>query len=262
MGLSSNILWHQTSKNGLLNIIKQKKFRYSYSLESIKVSGENEPLELAFPMISFCDFAIEDIGNYITRYGNYTIGLSRDWGFSNGINPVWYCNENVKILHKLLSCETNRCNEMKLIYELLSYVKNYNGELLKRKFKDYRFYDEREMRFTLEYDYMYRLGLEPFIREKFRYDSYKEKHNKSSLLNIGIDFNYSDIRYIIAQNDKDIIDFKELIGVDYNINYFTIDQIRNDFIGDNHNKKTNKKKTNIVGRIDLNKKTPSKLVHI
>lgn len=262
MGLSSNILWHQTSKNGLLNIIKQKNFRYSYSLESIKTSDRTEPFEVAFPMISFCDFAIEDIGNYITRYGNYTIGLSREWGFSKGINPVWYCNENTKVLHKILSRANNHCKEMKLIYELLSHVKNYNGELLKRKFKDYRFYDEREMRFTLEYDYIWNLGFEPFIREKFRYDSYKENHNKSSLLDIGIDFEFSDIRYIIAQNNKDIADFKELIDTESNINYFTIDQIKNDFIGDNHNKKTNTKKSEIIGRIDLNKKTPSKLENI
>ena len=36
MGLSSNILWHQTNKEALKKILKEKSFRFSYSLEHIE----------------------------------------------------------------------------------------------------------------------------------------------------------------------------------------------------------------------------------
>lgn len=35
MGLSSNILWHQTTLDGLKGILNEQGFFYSYSLESI-----------------------------------------------------------------------------------------------------------------------------------------------------------------------------------------------------------------------------------
>lgn len=48
MGLSSNVLWHQTKKDGLMGILKAKKLYFSYSLENIlsfrEIGG------IAFPM--------------------------------------------------------------------------------------------------------------------------------------------------------------------------------------------------------------------
>ena len=35
MGLSSNILWHQTTLDGLKGILNEQGFFYSYSLESV-----------------------------------------------------------------------------------------------------------------------------------------------------------------------------------------------------------------------------------
>ena len=35
MGLSSNILWHQTGEEGFYAILKSKRLRYSYCLERI-----------------------------------------------------------------------------------------------------------------------------------------------------------------------------------------------------------------------------------
>lgn len=78
MGLSSNILWHQTQKDALKKILKQKCFRYSYSLEHVE--AKNDTLECAFPMLSLCDIPFADIEDYLTKYGGNSIGLSREWG--------------------------------------------------------------------------------------------------------------------------------------------------------------------------------------
>lgn len=51
MGLSSSILWHQTDKKSLKNILKVRGLFYAYALESIP----GVDLEIAFPMISLCD---------------------------------------------------------------------------------------------------------------------------------------------------------------------------------------------------------------
>lgn len=54
MGLSSNILWHQTNEKGFYNILKSKMLLYSYSLEKIVPLFRLTPI--AFPMISVSDF--------------------------------------------------------------------------------------------------------------------------------------------------------------------------------------------------------------
>lgn len=92
MGLSSNVLWHQTKKDGLMGILKAKKLYFSYSLENIlsfrKIGG------IAFPMISLCDLPLSEFTDSKWAYGDYAIGLSREWGEKNGFNPVCYCHAN------------------------------------------------------------------------------------------------------------------------------------------------------------------------
>lgn len=154
MGLSSNILWHQTTADGLRGILKEKGFFYSYSLETI--SSTDIVVNAAFPMISVCDFPLCEIGEYLKRYGGYSIGLSREWGGKNGLSPVWYCEATSSVLKMQLS----RFKEVSKSYfnndiaredfnrflHLFSYMKNYEGVLSKKGYKIYRFYDEREFR--------------------------------------------------------------------------------------------------------------------
>lgn len=68
-GLSSNIIWHQTKINGTKAILGNRLFKCSYSLEDIHWKSSH--LELAFPMLSFCDIPLSDISEYLGKYGNY-----------------------------------------------------------------------------------------------------------------------------------------------------------------------------------------------
>lgn len=90
MGLSSNILWHQTKKDAFFKILRSKEFLYSYSIENVFPIKEDQGL--AIPMISMSDFPFSEIANNKWAYGDYTIGLSREWGIKNGFSPVLYCN--------------------------------------------------------------------------------------------------------------------------------------------------------------------------
>ena len=66
MGLSSNILWHQTNEKGFYEILESKKLRFSNCLERIIPEFKLEPI--AFPMISVSEYPLSEIGN-IGRIG-------------------------------------------------------------------------------------------------------------------------------------------------------------------------------------------------
>ena len=240
MGLSSNILWHQTNKDNLKKILKQKCFRYSYSLESIKY--EISEFKMAFPMLSLCDIPIADILEYISRYGGNSIGLSREWGIKNGITPVFYCEKSSSLLEELISLFLNNRDEeiKKFFWRLISHVKNYDGALPKYQYRKYRFYDEREVRIVPKIEQLQELGYETRLTEE-EYHKYKSE-NKNSLLSadLNISFDYSDIRYFILKDDRSIAEIKKNLSKEINLNeskicFFTISQIKEDFIGQNHN---------------------------
>ena len=92
MGLSSNTLWHQTKKDGLKGIIRDMCLYLSYSLEDVKSTGYDA--EFAYPMVSVCDLPLSETGNYLKKYGDYTIGFSADWGKRNHFAAVWYCDKS------------------------------------------------------------------------------------------------------------------------------------------------------------------------
>lgn len=83
MGLSSNIIWHQGPFNSIFEILRTCNFICSYSIETIK--WRRSSLDVAFPMVSFCNLPISDMKEYLTdnktdiltgKYGECTIGHS------------------------------------------------------------------------------------------------------------------------------------------------------------------------------------------
>ena len=94
MGLSSNILWHMTNSEAFFSILKSQELRYSYSLERVMPI----PQGVAFPMISMCDLPFSEIATTKWSYGNYAIGLSREWGLKKGFSPVWYSDYDSSML--------------------------------------------------------------------------------------------------------------------------------------------------------------------
>lgn len=260
MGLSSNILWHQTNKDALKKILKAKSFRYSYSLEYIKYG--NDALELAFPMLSLCDIPIADFADYLTKYGGSSIGLSREWGIKNGITPVIYCEKTSPLLDDIISMILRNTNEEAdhFFLKFLSHVKNHEGELPKYNYKKYRFYDEHEMRIIPKLEELQMLNLQPTLFKK-EYEGYKEQNKKLSLLPyLNVPFNYNDIRYIILKDDKSIEEIKHILSKEIDlsktkISFFTTSQIEEDFIGISHNKRAiEDKEIKLSQKIDVDKR--------
>lgn len=211
MGLSSNVLWHMTKRDAFFSILKSKQFRYSYSLE--KAFPLKDMKGIAFPMISMSDLPFSEIASTKWTYGDFAIGLSRDWGVKKGFSPVWYCNVGSRVWMQL----------NKLVYEagtkddkgyfgigmyLMSNVKFVQAPLIspKRKFRNYRFYDEREYRLVPYITETDKERIPPFIPEE-QYEEFK-KRNGSSMLDFGVSFDYSDIKYLIVKSQSNVEEIK------------------------------------------------------
>lgn len=241
MGLSSNVLWHQTRKDGLMNILKTRKLYYSYSLESILANDEFQ--SIAFPMVSLCDLPLSEFGENKWTYGNYAIGLSRSWAMEQGFNPVCYCHQGSKYLQTMMdnlnyAVKTLDDNLfLKALYPF-SYMKLVEGSLPKKNFKNYRFYDEKEVRLVP------RLGSAdldgyPFFLIDRQYAKYKDSKGDSLLGTNGIAFSYADVKYIIVDKDSNRSEIQALfdkIEVEYShIVILTKEEVLGDIVGSNHN---------------------------
>ena len=125
MGLSSNILWHQTKTGLLKQILKSRSFCFAYSKEVLPGSDK----VTAFPMISFCNLPFAEFADYGNKYGGYSIGMSREWGMRNHFTPVLYCDDTSNIMNHL-SLIGKTCLHNKNIKEA-SYilVNTYGGRI-------------------------------------------------------------------------------------------------------------------------------------
>ena len=236
MGLSSNILWHQTKEKGFYDILKSKTLLYSYSLERIVPIKDMMPI--AFPMISVSDYPISEISNNDWRYGSYCIGFRQEWGIKMGFSPVWYCSYNSHSLHQLYilledAIKRKSQGHIGVIIALFANMKLNQAPLQTKnqKFGKYRFYDEHEWRlvpFITETDHA---EVMPFLSEE-GYKEYKNNHKNSSLLSFGVDFQYEDIHYIIAEKEADVESTKRIVG--NKVHIFTKAEIIEDVIGVDH----------------------------
>lgn len=247
MGLSSNIIWHQTDFKGLKAILESKSFCCSYSLEDIR--WKSSCLQRAFPMISFCNIPISDLSEYLTnnetneytgKYGKYTIGLKQNWGFKNGVSPVWYHNPQSLSLHEIMNrhsiLQSKDWGEPEiLLWRLLSHIKNHEGSLTKYKFKSYRFYDEKEIRYVPDYSTLKDKDI-PCVLTPKEYDNYKSTHNRTALMpQFKLPFDINDIVYILISSSSQKHRIIELLGnASKNVIILSYQQIIEDIIGLEH----------------------------
>lgn len=250
MALSPQSLFHFTKNKRDLFGILENGFKLSYAREEILT--ENENISVRIPMVSFCDLKLSEIKDHIKSYGNYGIGLKKEWARKQGLNPVWYlsmespqCKTVLSLLKKIENKYEN--NKIDMIpegissssYSLLNYIKNYEGPL-KRENKEikktYRFADEREWRYCLPANY----SNPNFKINKFggieRATEDKMVLNKR-IESLRLDFNPDDISYIIVKNNNDVTSLYQHMEKNSSFidpkflqsRILTSDQIKNDF---------------------------------
>jgi hypothetical protein len=209
---SDDFLFHYTQKYESLVSIMKDSFKPFYCLEKFDFIID-EPNDIGFPMVCFCDIPYERHVLHKNKYGQYGIGLKKEWGIMNHLNPVIYTYPDSTFASALenLAFEylNNRQNQtmQKSVSIILMLSKPYDGpfyDKTKHNFsQDKRcFYDEKEWRYIP----INLTGIKVAIEGKIFEDSIKlERMNKEiqSPDNI-LNFDVSDIEYIFLQSDSEI----------------------------------------------------------
>lgn len=192
--------------------------------DNFRVYNCRERLELpsgdvgfVVPMVSFCDIPLSEVKSHIAKYGSYGLGLTKEWGIKNGLNPVLYMERLSKLSGNFENAFAHFVNpqenghwtsEQKCFVDLIRYMKNYEGDLIRKgtTTKRYRFSDEREWRFvpSVDTDCEMICGQGDYER-----DAVFRKETDAKLERLRLTFEPNDIKYIIIQNDSEIGDFIE-----------------------------------------------------
>lgn len=234
--VSSNTLFHFTSKFEYLINILVNNFRPRYCMESLACLEPQSPLGLgpvldyAIPLTCFCDIPLSLTSKHLATYGDYGIGLIKDWGMKRGLNPVLYIhyhsslkntiNENIDIAknisfevpkHKLNQLTDVPINSKVLLANfdyLRFFTKPYEGPFYRNgQFlpEHVRFYDEREWRYVPKSDgswkqFIYKEEFEDEVKRE-NYNSIVAADEKASLT-----FTPNDIKYIIVKEEAEILE--------------------------------------------------------
>lgn len=219
MGLSSNTIIHFTNSKDSLKGILRDNFKLFYSLEQVIIGGYG-PIEFAVPMVSFCDIPLSEVKTHITKYGAYGIGLTKEWAERQKLNPVLYVEKDSFLSRSYLNVykeyliDTGKLlsdmdNKEKSIADILRYIKNYQNDLVRggQVYKDYRFSDEREWRYVIDFNEKIN-----FILDKYSYDTdEKRKQANSEIENYLLEFTPNDIKYVIIQDESEIPEFLDVL---------------------------------------------------
>ena len=210
MPLSASTLFHFTDSKDSIKKILEENFKVFYCKETPHL-GDNK-LIFYVPMVSFCDIPLSEVKEHISKYGKYGIGLTKNWGGINGLNPVLYVSKNsflstsyICAARHFADVETldDLSNEQKSLVDVLRYIKSYEADLTRKGITtpNYRFSDEREWRFVPPHSESC-----PMIIDQEFYTNNKDFCDKS-LSGIRLAFEPNDIKYIIINDDSEITEF-------------------------------------------------------
>jgi|SRR6185436_2936469 len=242
-GISANSLFHFTSsKKNIENILKNG-FYVKYSLEDYStITDIVGSAAVAIPMTCFCDIPLSQIKYHTSVYGSYALGMRKQWGMHNKINPVIYTFKNAmtsELLNSVSEYIKNGFSQQSDIFkdikeiseasiykffeiftkaisnveDLAKFTKPYQGRLWRNGVlseKEVLFYNEREWRFLPTQDF-------------FRKHNLKDKYSKDIFLDVRkrrainltmqkllkLHFQPQDIKYIIVKSEDEIPEMVE-----------------------------------------------------
>lgn len=89
----SDHLYHfDKGPDRIIDALLRGGFTLNYVVEDYAYLGVDSLGRVAFPMLCFCDIADEKpkLELHMKQYGDYGIGLSKEWGKRQGVQPVHY----------------------------------------------------------------------------------------------------------------------------------------------------------------------------
>lgn len=207
----SHTLFHFTKNADTLKKIILEGFWPRYCLEDVSWFGVSNFDYIAYPMVSFCDIPLARIDEHVCFYGEYGIGLTKEWAISNSLNPILYISHASHLQQSILETaahinqdrynEEDRLNGLATFRYVYAFVKPIEGHMLiGAEFIPKEFYQESEWRFIPKID-----GKNPYLlRKDYEDDGIREQNNQTSKVNYSLKFTPRDIKYIFVKSDSDI----------------------------------------------------------
>jgi len=228
MAVSANTLFHFTKSDALKSILSSQGLFAQYSDEHFEdIFPEKSNFRFNYiPMISFCDLTIMQLSGdskHRENFGEYGIGLTKEWGIRNKVSPVIYVHEKsqpsnqLQQLYKLLYNFPKNKNYSdgitgikRELVDSIKYFKPYKGRWHKgiridNTLPDLNYYNEREWRFCPS------LNEYQVLSAIKRYNKKKKEAFNSELKTKLIKFDSDDIKFIVIKDKSEKNGFVKII---------------------------------------------------
>lgn len=221
MASRTESLFHYTeSLDNLKAILSSRFFWPKYCAEELswfsesKVSQE-QVLEIAHPMVCFCDIPISRADEHTERYGAYGIGMRRRWVDSKNISPVTYVAKRdsklTRSINHFVHAATQSFTERDLDYMrfFMAHIKPIRGYEWTRNGKRITvdFYKEAEWRHVASADDVSAYLSKNVYEDKNRLSIHNEKVRRLAPLEFSVD----DISYLFVKSESDVVELVNFI---------------------------------------------------
>jgi len=228
---SANYLFHYTTEMNHLVSIMNDFFMPFYCMESLDYLNltEFKTEGMAYPLVCFCDIPLSRHKLHKRKFGEYGIGMKKEWGMKNHLSAVVYTHSKSMTITSL----SILINMARLIQEKLteeeSQVFNNSVSLLIMHYKSYEgrqfikeeslfaneitcFYNEREWRYIpLDVD-----GLKISLKiSEYRNTQILHEQNKLIQKNNRLKFNLNDVEFLFLKNEAEIDLFLSKLSLKY-----------------------------------------------
>ena len=202
-----------------------------YCDEDIKYLNIKDTTKIAFPMVCFCDIHFNKLSHHIDKYGVYGIGLNKQWGIEQGIQPIHYINPESQLSKDYsnafnIAIENIAGNSIPLnvlksytLHHLL-YMKPIDGEMRinKNETQKRNFHDEKEWRFVPNFNnvdtQLPQIVFPPSINHN-SLDNYS--NGLKTKPELWLHFKYENIKYIIVKSNSERTELIKFIMNDLNV---------------------------------------------
>ena len=205
----SNTLFHFTKNQDTLKLILKNGFWPRYCLEDISWIGFPSLEFVAYPMVCFCDIPLSRISDHVDFYGEFGIGLTKEWAIKNDLNPVLYIAGIVSVgksITNLMKFVGNINNENQEEYistfrNINAYIKPCEGRMIvNEQSLPKEFYQESEWRYVPK-----NVDISDFLHKNDYENKEKlESSNQNTKAHCMLRITPSDIKYIFVKSDSDI----------------------------------------------------------
>lgn len=210
----SHTLFHFTKSNETLKLVLKNGFWPRYCLEDVSWVGISDTEFVAYPMVCFCDIPLSRVDEHVGFYGEFGIGLTKEWAEANGLSPIHYVAPNsgipasykalVEITDNSKNKEeegTKKNNGWELIRYLLAHAKPIEGRMVvSEKTINKEFHQESEWRYVPKNDAVHDF----MTREDYIKEEYLAGRNNETKNNCMLKFSPKDVKYIFVKRDSDI----------------------------------------------------------